>query len=237
MVMIIFIDVLLVAIIVFSTVRFGIKGLICSILGMGKFIIAFLISLALGSPVGILLANGFVGNAVSNHVYNKIYGYFDGGESLMDFFSNIPEGFLKTVKLFGADVEALEAQFGSVQGSESVIREMSDVISAPISRTLSAIIAYVVIFVGAYIVLSIVIKGLRSIKIPIITRIDKILGVTLGLALGLLCVSFISTAIYSILEFISAIKNNEEIMKIYSDSHVFKFIYDMRIFEFIRKLI
>ena len=235
--MIIFIDVLLVAILVFSTIRFGIKGLICSILGMGKFIIAFLVSLALGSPVGILLANGIVGNAVSDHIYNKIYGYFDGGESLTEFFANIPDGFLKMVKLFGADVEALEAKFGSAQGSEAVIREMSDVISKPVSRTLSAMIAYVIIFVAAYIVLSIVIKGFRKIKIPIITKIDKLLGITLGLALGVLGVAFISTAIYSILEFISAIKNSEEIMKIYSDSHVFKFIYDLRIFEFIRKLI
>lgn len=235
--MIIFIDVLLVAILVFSTIRFGVKGLICSILGMGKFIIAFLISLALGSPVGILLANGVVGNAVSNHVYSKIYGYFDGGESMTEFFANIPDGFLKVVKLFGADIEALEAKFGTSEGSEAVIREMSDIISGPISRTLSAIIAYVVIFVVAYIVLSIVIKGLSKIKIPIITRVDKILGVTLGLALGILGVAFISTALYSILEFISAIKNSEEIMKIYSDSYVFKFIYDLRIFEFIRKLI
>ncbi|MBE6684531.1 MAG: hypothetical protein E7592_02625 [Ruminococcaceae bacterium] len=235
--MIIFIDVLLVAIIVFSTARFGIKGLICSILGMGKFIIAFLVSLALGSPVGILLANGFVGNAISDHVYNKIYGYFDGGASLTEFFANIPDGFLKVVKLFGADIEALEAKFGSAQGSEAVIKEMSDVISGPISRTLSAIIAYVVIFVVAYIVLSIVIKGFSKIKIPIITKIDKLLGITLGLVLGVFGVAFISTAIYSILEFISAIKNSEEIMKIYSDSHVFKFIYDLRIFEFIRKLI
>ena len=89
----------------------------------------------------------------------------------------------------------------------------------------------------AYIVLSIVIKGFSKIKIPIITKIDKLLGITLGLALGVLGVAFISTATYSILEFISAIKNSEEIMKIYSDSHVFKFIYDLRIFEFIRKLI
>ncbi len=235
--MIIFIDVLLLAIIVFSTARFGIKGLICSILGMGKFIIAFLVSLALGSPVGILLANGVVGNAVSNHVYNKIYGYFDGGESLTEFFANIPDGFLKVVKLFGADVEALEAKFGSAQGSEAVIKEMADVISGPISRTLSAIIAYVVIFAAAYIVLSIAIKGFSKIRIPIITKIDKLLGITLGFALGILGVAFVATAIYSILEFISAIKNSEEIMKIYSDSHVFKFIYDLRIFEFIRKLI
>ena len=235
--MIIFLDVLLMAILVFSTVRFGVKGLICSILGMGKFIIAFLISLALGSPVGILLANGVVGNAVSNHVYGKIYGYFDGGESMTEFFANIPDGFLRIAGLFGADIEALEAKFGTAEGSEAVIREMSDLIARPISRTISAILAYVVIFVVAYIALSIVVKGFSKIRIPLITKIDKLLGVTLGLVLGILCVAFISTALYSILEFISAIKGSEEIMKIYSDSHVFKFIYDLRIFEFIRKLI
>lgn len=235
--MIIFIDVLLVAVLAFSIIRFGVKGLICSILGMGKFIIAFLISLALGSPVAIWLANGIVGNAISNSVYGKIYGYFDGGKSMTEFFESIPEGFLKLIKLFGADVEALEAKFGTVEGSEAVIREMSDYISRPIARTASAIIAYVVIFIVAFIILSILIKGLSKIKIPVVTRVDKILGVVLGLVLGVLSVAFISTATYSMLELICAVKGNGEIMKIYSDSHVFKFIYDLRIFEFIRKLI
>ena len=114
---------------------------------------------------------------------------------------------------------------------------MSDYISSPIARTASSIIAYIVIFIAAFIILSIVIKGLSKIKIPVVTKLDKILGVVLGLVLGVLTVAFISTATYSILELVAAMKGNEEIMKIYSDSYVFKFIYDLRIFEFIRKLI
>ena len=233
----IFIDVLLVAVLAFSIIRFGVKGLICSILGMGKFILAFLVSLALGKPVAVWLANGIVGNAVSNSVYSKIYGYFDGGKSMTEFFESIPDGFLKLIRLFGADVDALEARFGTAEGTEAVIQEMSDYISSPIARTASSIIAYVVIFIVAFIVLSIVIKGLSKIKIPVVTKLDKILGVVFGLVLGALTVAFISTATYSILELVAAMKGNEEVMKIYSDSYVFKFIYDLRIFEFIRKLI
>ena len=221
----------------FSIIRFGVKGLICSILGMGKFILAFLVSLALGKPVAVWLANGIVGNAVSNSVYSKIYGYFDGGKSMTEFFESIPDGFLKLIRLFGADVDALEARFGTAEGTEAVIQEMSDYISSPIARTASSIIAYVVIFIVAFIVLSIVIKGLSKIKIPVVTKLDKILGVVFGLVLGALTVAFISTATYSILELVAAMKGNEEVMKIYSDSYVFKFIYDLRIFEFIRKLI
>ena len=235
--MIIFIDVLLLTILVFSTVRFGGRGLICSIFGMGKFILAFLLSIALGSPVGILISNGFVGKALYDSVYSRISGYFGEGESVRAFFADIPEGFLKTLRLFGADVNALQARFENASATQETIREMADVISAPISRTISAILAYVIIFVAAYIALSVIIKGLRSIKIPIITRIDKLLGGTLGFLLGILGVALISTVLYSILEFVSAIKNSEEIMNVYSNSHVFKFIYDMHIFEFIRKLI
>ena len=233
----IFIDILLVAVLAFSIIRFGVKGLICSILGMGKFILAFLVSLAFGKPVAAWLANGIVGNAVSNSVYSKIYGYFDGGKSMTEFFESIPDGFLKLIRLFGADVDALEARFGTAEGTEAVIQEMSDYISSPIARTASSIIAYIVIFIAAFIVLSIVIKGLSKIKIPVVTKLDKILGVVLGLVLGVLTVAFISTATYSILELVAAMKGNEEVMKIYSDSYVFKFIYDLRIFEFIRKLI
>jgi uncharacterized membrane protein required for colicin V production len=235
--MTIFIDVLLVAVLLFSIIRFGVKGLLCSILGMGKFILAFLVSLALGSPVATWLANGIVGNAVSNSVYGKINGYFDGGASMTEFFNSIPDGFLKLIGLFGADVEALEAKFGTAEGTETVIREMSDYISRPIARTASSIIAYVLIFIAAFVILSILIKGLGKIKIPVVTKVDKILGLILGLVLGVLSVAFISTATYSVLELISAVRGEGEIMRIYSDSHVFKFIYDLRIFEFIRKLI
>ena len=144
---------------------------------------------------------------------------------------------MKLIGLFGADVEALEAKFGTAEGTEAVIREMSDYISRPIARTASSIIAYVLIFIAAFVIFSILIKGLSKIKIPVVTKVDKILGLILGLVLGVLSVAFISTATYSILELISAVRGEGEIMRIYSDSHVFKFIYDLRIFEFIRKLI
>jgi hypothetical protein len=49
--------------------------------------------------------------------------------------------------------------------------------------------------------------------------------------------SVVSTALYSVLEFISGVRNSPELMEIYEHSFVFKLIYGAGVFEFIRNLI
>ncbi len=102
---------------------------------------------------------------------------------------------------------------------------------------LSSIIAFIAVFVIVIIASSVAIFFISKIKIPIITSFDKLLGLVLGLCLGIFAISLISTVAYSIIEFISNLKQDAEIMNIYNDSYVFRFVYDLKIFEFIRKLI
>ncbi|MBE6583730.1 MAG: CvpA family protein [Ruminococcaceae bacterium] len=102
------------------------------------------------------------------------------------------------------------------------------------ANALLGILAYVVIFAAVVAISGAVINKLKKIKIPIITKFDKLLGLALGLVIGLFAVSFISTAIFTVVEFASSITQNKEIMDIYSSSVVFKFIKEISLFEFVR---
>ena len=158
-------------------------------------------------------------------------------QELSDFFNDIPKGFLNLIDLFGADVDKLEAKYGTAESGSATIRDMSETIAMPIAQTVSAIIACALVFAVTYIVLTVVIFGLKHIKIPILSSIDKYLGLALGSVLGILGAALISTAVFSLSELIAGMNSDSKIMDVYNNSLVFKFIYDLRIFEFIRKLI
>lgn len=233
----VFFDVLIVVVIAFSIIRYGIKGFVQALLGFGKFIASVLVASAFGKPVAAWISDGFMRKWISDGVYEKICEYIVDGQSLSEFFNNIPDGFIALVKLFGAEIDTLQQKYATAEASDAVIREMANTITAPIADTTSAIIAYVLIFVITLIVISIIALLLKTIKIPILTGIDKLLGCCLGLLIGFFSAAMISTVIYTVLELISAVNGNAEIMNYYDGSIVFKFIHEFNIFNFIRSLI
>ena len=230
------IDLLLLALIGFSAFKYYKSGLVGSVLGVGRLIVSVIAACIFGKLIGVVLAEGIIGRCMTDSVYAKVTSYIDGRD-LSEFFNNIPKGFLSLIKLFGADIKYLEARYGTEAASEAVIWDMSRSISAPIARRVSATVAYLSVFALFYFGSTFAIFLIKHIRIPIITKIDKYLGLALGIIFGLLMSSLISTAVYSFAELYAAVSGDGEIMKVYNDSIVFKFIYDLRIFEFIRKLI
>ncbi len=172
----IFIDIVIVAMLVFCAIKYYRQGFLCSCLHFGKFVVAVLFSVIFGRPLGDLFAD----------------------------------------KLIGPATEAS--------------------VSLSLINMISGILAYVLIYTVTLTVLHVVIRLLSKIKIPIITNFDKLLGLTLGLVVGIFSVSLLSTVAYSLLEFMSSL-GKSELMNIYYDSYVFKFVYDLNIFEFVRNLI
>ena len=169
----VFLDILLVAILVFCIIRHFKLGLACSVLTFGKFILALVLASIFRKPVAELVLKAFSD-------------------------SKLPAGI---VNMF------------------------------------SGIIAFALIFAVVIIASTIIIYMISKIEIPVITGFDKFLGLALGVILGVVSVSIISTVVYSVLELITSIDASSECMNVYNDSYVFKFVYDLKIFEFIRKLI
>ena len=232
----ILIDIILVAVLLLSAIKHFRRGLMHTVYNIGKFIASVIAAVIFGKPLACLLADGVLGNAVTDRVYAKLLD-FVGDSKLSDFFANLPSGFASFVKLFGVDIASLEEQFAGAENTEEIIRKMAETIAYPLSGIICAIIAYALVFVVAFLILSIVVLCLKKIKIPLLTGVDKLLGLVLGLVLGILSCSMIATLIYSGIQFLAAMNDNAEIMGLYYDSYVFRYIYELKIFEFIRTLI
>jgi len=101
---------------------------------------------------------------------------------------------------------------------------------------LSGIVAFLTVFFAVLLLSKFLIKLLSKIKIPVVTKVDKFLGFILGILLGLIYISILSTSAFTVLEIIASAQSDGDVMSVYNDSYVFKFIYDLKIFEFIRNL-
>ncbi|MBQ8407255.1 MAG: CvpA family protein [Clostridia bacterium] len=232
-----FIDFVLIAVLALYTFKHFRLGLMHTVYNIGKFIASMLAAMFFGKQLGYALADGFFEQRITDSVYGKLNEFTGGGADMSEFFANLPDGFTEFVRLFGVNVDTLREKYGTAEASEEILRDMAETIANPIVDMISAIVAYVAVFLIVYIVLSIVVKCLKSIKIPILTGLDKTLGLLLGMVLGLLSASLIATAVYSFLEFLAATNSDSAILDVYNNSYVFKFIYSLRIFEFIRNLI
>lgn len=235
--MYLFVDLVLLAIIVLCAFKHYRSGLMCSVLNFGKLIIGVLCASAFGRPLGSFISQNAVHPQLSEMLYQKISSAVSKGDSLSEFFESVPDSLASAIKLFGGDISELRAKYSDAENCESVLRDIASTVSEPISDTVSGIVAYATVFVIAVALVSIAVLLLKQIKLPIITRFDKWLGLALGLCLGLLISSMLSTAIYSLLELVAATECNADIMNVYEMSFAFKFIYKLRIFEFIRKII
>ena len=102
---------------------------------------------------------------------------------------------------------------------------------------LAGVLSFVIIFITVFILSGLIIRMLSKIKIPIITKVDKLLGLVLGLVIGILSLSAIATVLYSILEVSVFIDSSSNALDLYYDSYVFRSVYELHIFEFIRSLI
>ena len=114
----------------------------------------------------------------------------------------------------------------------------------PIARLLHAIglaeavsgtVAFISVFIASMMLSKLLIELISKIRIPIVTKVDKFLGLLLGILLGFIVTSLISTVIYTFID-LSSRTSDGSAVSAYYDSYIFKFIYELKIFEFIRNL-
>lgn len=97
-------------------------------------------------------------------------------------------------------------------------------------------LGYALAFAVSYTVLTIIINVVCRIKIPVLHKINELMGLALGLVIGVFSSAILATVFYTCIELVSVMKGDVSIMSAYYDSFIFKFIYDLKVFEYIREL-
>ncbi len=186
-------DVIALAIFLITVVSCRSKGFLRSFLGMMKVVISIIIAYIFMPTVAYFFRTSFVEKLISENVADRINALAvktASGFDLQKLFGDMPAEFVDILNRYGADTSALSERFGGISdAAEAQISELAGSISSTVVHAISDFLGFVTLFIGSMIVLTIVILivGLIT-KLPVISSIDKGLGLVFGIISGLILV-------------------------------------------------
>lgn len=189
------IDVAYIAIALITVVIFAKRGFVESVFRYGKTLFAGYISYAVGPAVSNFIYEKYVYSGVYSRVYEKVNALLISAaervdvESLIDNLPFIVKQFVNTddlKSLYGDTMVNIEASAKSFSASAS----------APLSSVISNMTAYVLVFLTAVLVLSLLGKLLDLIfKLPVLRTVNSVLGLLLGVGAAFISLAAITYAI------------------------------------------
>ena len=232
----ILIDVLLIAIFVLVCVFFFKYGVIKSLMRLGKVFLSMLCSLALGPWVSGRLEDLFFRNAITNGTYNSLINILeksDTGYNLQLLFERLPQEFNNFLNSLGVGLESLKAEYGQVtEATDVVLHGMAEKIATPVIGIVSSIIGGVVCFVVPLIFFWYLNKKNEEAKKSAVIRFfDKAGGVITGIIVGYCVVVGVVFLLFIIFQIIVAFNSHSQVMEVYNNSFIFKFLNEFDIFK------
>ena len=166
------------------------RGFVRSVLSLLKSVIAVVVSYMFTPALAEYFKKAFISDAITEPVKERLNVMLTetaGKFNIEKLFADKPKEFLDILSRFGVKLEDFADSYGvSSQASEEYVSSLAQDITAPVVNTVANILAFIGLFVGALIILSIAILILSAVvKLPVIRGIDKLLGTVFGLASGL----------------------------------------------------
>lgn len=238
--MFLILDVIAILIFVITVVRCCRRGFFKSFFGTLKVGIAIVISYMFRPAVAYYYRTGFVEKLINNSVTERIRSIAQktsDGFNFEKLFSDMPTEFADILSRYGADGTSLNTKFGSMtSAAEEHVAELSKTITDPIVHTVSDILAYVTLFIGSIIILSIVIwLGGLIMNLPVLSSLDRNFGFILGVLSGALIVWVFCNVAAILIESLAIVKPGILSGNVIENTYIVKWVSENLKFGFLSK--
>ncbi len=227
-------DIIIVAIIA-VTVYFAAKnGFVKTAISAGSFIIAVALTFCFASPLAEVLKSTSIAEKIETETEEKIETVMlDSSLGIDQLLSGESEAFNTLVAVSGIEISGRDIKDGS---ELSPTKQIAKLLTPPIVSTIALLLAIIIIYVGARIILAIIAKILDGVmRLPILKTFNKLLGVALGVVLAVLrvCVFcfivniLINNSAFLGLDFIGAINpENTLLFNLFKNLEIFGFMFN-----------
>ena len=230
-------DIIAVLIFVLTVVSCRSKGFFKSFFGTLKVVLAIVISYVFMPTVAYFYRTAFVEKTITDTVASRINVLAQktmDGFNLEKLFADMPSEFADILSRYGANRESLAERFGGLaSAADSSVNELAVSITGDIVHTVSDILAFATLFIGSMIILSIVIWLLGFItKLPVISSVDKALGLVFGIISGVILVWVYCNLVTFGVDAISVVKPGILGSNVIDNTYIVKYISDNFMFGF-----
>ena len=233
-----FLDLSLAVIILATVITCWHRGLIRSIFGALKTVLAAILTYMIAPHVSTYLLDRLFSDRVHHFVCTRLVAMFEEGTESFDLalaLQKLPESIKILLNNFHVDVDALIEKYGAMgnAGNEELM-ELASSISTPVASFLASAIGYTLTFAAASLVLSIVAWGLSRIAdLPLIKRCDRFLGLVLGIIGAAFYSALYVVIVYALLSWLEAAYGTVPFTQGFEQTYIFRPLYDYNIFRII----
>ena len=228
-----FLDISLLVVIALTVGVYWRRGLIRSLMGAAKTVLAIILTYTFGDTVSQWLYTTFLQPAMQDYVHTRLEEAVASGElssGMASLVDETPVWLQQLLDLFDVDLVALfqdisVTNFGEIEAL--VIR-----IVQPVAEFLSAIVGYAVVFLVSSLCLSLVVLIMGKVAdLPIIKTCDRTLGFILGLACAVVYSSIYVLLLYVLLGWIEIQYSTVPFSAGFDASFLFRQAYEWNLFR------
>lgn len=222
------IDIILIALIVFVVVSSKKKGFVASLLESLSLIISTAFSYFLTPRISDFLyenvVSGIVRNKFENALAQNVSQKASAATKVTELTNTIPSFAVKLAGFVGVDLNELSRAAST--GKNFSTDEIINVVMDKVAYAVLIVAIKALVFIVLFIVLALLIKSLTKIigkianKLPIVGKVNKLLGAALGVIKAIILVFVICTVLY----FIAGASNGSSFTEIIESSKIYGFV-------------
>ncbi len=236
------VDILLILVFIYFLIFFTKYGVDRALDKIGKTWLEIGCALIIVPLISTFLEDLFISRMVTDAVYNTLAEQIANnanGYNLAQLFENLPQNLVNLLDSLGASLSALEAEFGSyTEASSTIVRTMAERIAAPCVGAISAILGFIIGLLIPWLFMKWISFEIKKDEShPFFRFFDHVGGFLVGIAAGYAVVLGLSVLTKTIFQVVVAFDAGVNIMYIYDESYVFKFLNEVDTFGVIRDLI
>lgn len=195
------VDCIIIAIIILWAIIGAKRGFIKSVLKVGTGIISLIIANTFTKKLATVLNSKYFFATTKDKITDIINSYLSKHDAVSaeTLSGAVPDAFKKILFYSGYDVDTLASN--AVEAGKESVSNFIDSCSTAISNSISAIVAYLILFLGVFIALKVSALFLDAVfsRLPVIKQINSSLGLLFGVICAIINVwVFSSIALYII---------------------------------------
>jgi uncharacterized membrane protein required for colicin V production len=233
-----FLDISLIAIVLVTVLVYWHRGLIRSLMGAAKTVMAIILTYCFGDAARDWLYSYQIQPAVRDFVHQRLEQLAGEGRETYDLSSvldTVPSWMQSLLQLFHVDIEALETKYAAVtDGSYAQLEEFCVSVSDPVVSFVSAALGYAGVFLVALLLMSVLAFLLGKLAdLPVIRTCDRALGLILGLLCAVLFSSLYVLLLYTLLGWWEVTHPQILFSEGFDKTWLFQYAYQFNLFRFL----
>ncbi len=238
--MVLALDIIIIAIILFTVIRGAKRGFISTVFDFCKFIVSVILAFVFKDRVSEYIINTEIFASAKESVTQSLTkALSNAGENIssadmLTAFEKENAGLVRLIEAFGGSLDKARQWIENMADESGNVAELAaEYIIEPASKVCSQVIAFIAIFVVSLIVLALLQKLLNLIfELPVLKQVNKTGGFLIGIVCAFFYVSLFCAAVAPLLsnselfgiEIPESLVENTVLFKFFTENNLFTYI-------------